>query len=341
MGSQTRCSSRQRPPHSSSGTSALELHPMPRLSENSDETRRLHLLVRAERQTMLDVAHAAEQLGHDGRGQLAPDYVEGQVEQPVVDPLDVGRERRAARQVDGPLVHDGVGHARALEQVQHPSHVPAAQVQDAPYPVLGVLDLLGVGHLHQPAADLTLTERREPESRAPALQRGDDLADVVAYQAEPCVLRVLLDDPAQGELGVARHGVGLVEYYKLDPLVEELAGAGELLDLVADGVDPAGVRGVELERHGGVGGGGAVHALRGRDDCGCLTLFWRIGTVQCQDEEVRFRAQVGCRTVNQVANDKAGRRKRTGEYQISSGLVLMPGTQASDHELTFPVPGGP
>ena len=66
-------------------------------------------------------------------------------------------------------------------------------------------------------------------------------------------------------MGVVGHGIGLVEDDELDALVEELAGAGELLDLVADDVDAAGVGGVELEGHGRVGLG-PVHALGGGND---------------------------------------------------------------------------
>ena len=80
---------------------------------------------------------------------------------------------------------------------------------------------------------------------ASALEGRDDLAEVVADDTEPGggetgedipehgassspdVLRVLLDDPPQGVLGVIGHGVSLVQNYQL--------------------VAPAGIRGHKLQ----------------------------------------------------------------------------------------------
>ena len=66
---------------------------------------------------------------------------------------------------------------------------------------------------------------------ASALEGRDDLAEVVSDDTEPGeasedipehgapsspdVLRVFLDDPPQGVLGVVRHGVSLVQNYQL------------------------------------------------------------------------------------------------------------------------------
>ena len=52
---------------------------------------------------------------------------------------------------------------------------------------------LGVHHVLQAAAHIALAQGGKAEARAARLQRRDDLADVVADQAEPRVARVLLD----------------------------------------------------------------------------------------------------------------------------------------------------
>lgn len=162
-------------------------------------------------------------------------------------------------------IHDFVGHGRGLEQVEDATHVTTAQGEDGLDAIVGGVALLGLGHLHETVADLVSAEGCEAEAGATGLEGGDDLGHVVADEAEPGVLGVLLDDAAEGELCVVGHGVGLVEDDELDALVEELAGAGELLDLVADDVDATSVGGVELEGHGGVGLG-SVHALGGGND---------------------------------------------------------------------------
>ena len=52
--------------------------------------------------------------------------------------------------------------------------------------------LFSIDHVLQAAAHVALPERREAEARAARLQRRDDLADVVADEAEAHVARVLL-----------------------------------------------------------------------------------------------------------------------------------------------------
>jgi hypothetical protein len=51
-----------------------------------------------------------------------------------------------------------------------------------------------LGHALQALAHVHLRQRREAEARAPRLQRRDDLADVVADQAEARAAGVLLND---------------------------------------------------------------------------------------------------------------------------------------------------
>ena len=180
------------------------------------------------------------------------------VEEQVQDGLHIVGEGSTRREVYRLGIDDLVGHGRGLEQVEDATHVATAEGEDGLDAIDGGVALLGLGHLHEAVADLVAAEGGEAEAGATGLERGDDLGHVVADEAESGVLGVLLDDAAEGELRVVGHGVGLVED-------DELAGASELLDLVADDVDATGVGGVELEGHGGVGLG-PVHALGGGND---------------------------------------------------------------------------
>ena len=70
--------------------------------------------------------------------------------------------------------------------------------------------LLGVNDVLQARANVALAQGREAEARAARLQRRDDLADVVADQAETRVPRVLLNHcmhcPAQTFLSAGKGG---------------------------------------------------------------------------------------------------------------------------------------
>ena len=79
---------------------------------------------------------------------------------------------------------------------------------------------------------------------------------------------MFLDHPPQGELSVARHGIGLVEDDELYTLGEQLTRSREFFDFVADYVDASRVGRVEFESHGVVGR--AVHFFGGGDNGGCL-----------------------------------------------------------------------
>ena len=58
----------------------------------------------------------------------------------------------------------------------------------------GRLSLFLLADVGQPVCDKRVVQRREPEPGTAGLQRGDDLADVVADKAEPGVPGVLLND---------------------------------------------------------------------------------------------------------------------------------------------------
>ncbi len=69
---------------------------------------------------------------------------------------------------------------------------------------------LGVDDVLQAGAHVALAQGREAEARAARLQRRDDLADVVADQAEARVARVLLDHCARRRAAAPRqHSVKL------------------------------------------------------------------------------------------------------------------------------------
>ena len=89
--------------------------------------------------------------------------------------------------------------------------------------------------------------------------------------------------------------------------MEELARSREFFDFITDDVDAARVGGVEFEGHGGVGGGGAIHAFGSGDYGRCLNIVCKCGT--------------GTKTVS--------------ESNTRNSVV------ESNVNLTFPVPGGP
>lgn len=107
-----------------------------------------------------------------------------------------------------------------------------------------------------PLLHLLDRQRRKPEPRTPTLNRRYNLIHIITDNAEPDVLRVLLDDASEGGLGGGGHHVGFVEDDEFEAFGEEGAGFGELFDLFADDVDAAVVGGVELERYenNGIGG---------------------------------------------------------------------------------------
>jgi hypothetical protein len=64
----------------------------------------------------------------------------------------------------------------------------------------------------QPLLDFCYREWRKAEARAPTLNSGYYLIDVVAYDAETDILCVLLNDTAQCSLRRGSHHVCLIQY---------------------------------------------------------------------------------------------------------------------------------
>ena len=96
-------------------------------------------------------------------------------------------------------------------------------------------------------------DRSEPELDASRSERVNDLADVVANDAEACRVAVCLDYAPQRSLCVIGHGVSLVEDHELE--LRHIASVGmpsnlalcELLHLLSHHYDAALITGVELK----------------------------------------------------------------------------------------------
>ena len=63
---------------------------------------------------------------------------------------------------------------------------------------------------NKPLFHLHNWEWREPESRAATLDGGDDFIHIIANNAEPDILGILLYDATQGRLGLLSHHVCFV-----------------------------------------------------------------------------------------------------------------------------------
>lgn len=120
--------------------------------------------------------------------------VERLVHQAVHDQLDVLLTRLTTAGVHIGGVHAVVRHRSALQQVDHLSHVAAAQFDQRLSTVIGHVQVLRLDHVLQTRHDLLLAQRTETEARASRLQRRYDLGQVVTDQTEANVVGVLLHD---------------------------------------------------------------------------------------------------------------------------------------------------
>ena len=71
------------------------------------------------------------------------------------------------------------------------------------------------------------------ETGASTLQRGDNLADIIANEAESSILGVLFDYSTKRELSVVCHGIRFIQNNQFDTAVEKLASTCKFLDFVA------------------------------------------------------------------------------------------------------------
>lgn len=82
--------------------------------------------------------------------------------------------------------------------------------------------------------NLFARQRGKTKARAATLQCGYDFGNVIANQTEASIFGVLFNNATERKLRVARHGVGFVEDDEFNSAREELAGAGEFFDFIAN-----------------------------------------------------------------------------------------------------------
>mmetsp|Transcript_11711 Transcript_11711/g.47286 ORF Transcript_11711/g.47286 Transcript_11711/m.47286 type:complete len:411 (-) Transcript_11711:24-1256(-) len=151
-------------------------------------------------------------------------------------------------------VADAVVVDARLQQGHGAAHVALGALEDLVEDRVGVRDVLGLGDVVEARAHLVGRERSKPILGAPRGERLDDARDVVADEAEARHVRVGLHGAAQRALRVLGHGVGLVENDDLERRrrvarvrLRADRALREGLDLLANHLDAALVRGVHLE----------------------------------------------------------------------------------------------
>mmetsp|Transcript_16325 Transcript_16325/g.35356 ORF Transcript_16325/g.35356 Transcript_16325/m.35356 type:complete len:249 (-) Transcript_16325:262-1008(-) len=213
------------------------LHHMPPLDKHPHQRSSLQLLIRPKCQSMLHITHSIQQhcqnprwkvclrnlvcqlcqdirqcvpLGRTHICQLFIHVLELQVHQPFHCHMHIPRQRCPTRHVHILFIHNLTSHGRTLQQIQHPPHIASTQVQNGLNPILRIITLLRIGHLHQPTPNLLLFQRSKSKPRTPTLQRGYNLAHIITNQTKPCILGMLLNHPPQSKLSIVRHGIRLV-----------------------------------------------------------------------------------------------------------------------------------
>lgn len=242
-----------------------------------DEGAQLHLLTGACSQSVLDVCHLDQQLDAD-RGweinsvheevDLGEDVLQSQalqclqlhdfavgggellVEHPVEDVGDVGLEGVSCARVDVLLRHFPEGHGGALQDVEGSAHVTAREGHQRLHPVLTHVHPLLLDDVLQPRHHQLWGEGPEAKAGAAGLQRGDDLGEVVADEAEARVLGELLNHSPQGVLCVLCHGISFIQDDELEAFLEDGPGAGKAQDGPSHDIDAAVIRCIQLQHHG-------------------------------------------------------------------------------------------
>mmetsp|Transcript_94690 Transcript_94690/g.203313 ORF Transcript_94690/g.203313 Transcript_94690/m.203313 type:complete len:210 (+) Transcript_94690:92-721(+) len=165
-------------------------------------------LVHQLQEVVQGVTLRAQELLHALRTRCEGDIARHKGLQEEVDVLRGGYARGG---VDRPRIHGPcMAHGGRLEDVEHLPHVAIADLHNGFCAIVCELELLHLRHVAEPADDLLLTERRETKLRATRLQRGNDLAAVVADEDEASVRCILLDHAAQRKLRRVRHVVCLI-----------------------------------------------------------------------------------------------------------------------------------
>src|SRR5207249_2354251 len=112
--------------------------------------------------------------------------------------------------------------------------------------LIGDLEFLRLRDARDVFPDRLGLQRPEPEDGRPRLNRLNEAGRVVCGQDEPRGLRIRLHRAAHRRLRVRGQIVGLVEEDDLEARPAERRKARDLLDLRADGLDPALVAAVQL-----------------------------------------------------------------------------------------------
>ena len=119
--------------------------------------------------------------------------------------------------------------------------------------MIGETDLFGVGDQCKSGHLCIMSDRAEPELDATGGQRVDNLADVVADDAEASSDCVVLDDASEGGLRIIGQRIGFVENDDLEgwdlPATRVLSKLflRKFLNLVSNDLDSTFVRSIKLK----------------------------------------------------------------------------------------------
>lgn len=89
---------------------------------------------------------------------------------------------------------------------------------------------------------------REPKTCTPTLDGRNYLVHIITDYAEPDILGILFNHPTKGRLSSGRHHISFIQDDQLVAFREQGAGLSEVLDTIADNVNTALVRSIELNR---------------------------------------------------------------------------------------------
>jgi hypothetical protein len=117
-----------------------------------------------------------------------------------------------------------------LEDIQRSAHITFREFQQCLFPVVGQLHakyedrlcglkssshkehaLFSLDHIHHSLLHLSNGQWRKPKSRTPTLYSWCDFVDIVTNNAEPDVLRILLDYTTERGLSLLCHHIRFIK----------------------------------------------------------------------------------------------------------------------------------
>lgn len=116
------------------------------------------------------------------------------VQEPVENVFNVRLHWMADTRVDSFLSYISKGHVRALKDVDHFSHVTIGEGHESLLAILSHCDALFFDDVLKAGQNLFGGERAKSKSGATRLQCWNDLAEVVADDAETDVVGILFDN---------------------------------------------------------------------------------------------------------------------------------------------------